>query len=198
MNLRRPMTPATTGPVSIPIRRPRPSRCEDASSAGGFGYANEWQPGRSHGKSQRSAPHLPRDGPGSLGKSSECSARRGAGQTVFRLQRRRSRNPPDQTHNPLLRLCRSRRPAVVPLRLQTPGSSAAAVLRAVNVLHRWRRCVRDLVQGIRTSSSKPLSTRVDSVGARPRAKTLPSREEGRRGPTKPRRAGPVGRKTLIR
>ena len=28
---------------------------------------------------------------------------------------------PDQTHNPLLRLCRSRRPAVVPLRLQTPG-----------------------------------------------------------------------------
>jgi hypothetical protein len=59
-----------------------------------------WQPGRSHGKSQRSAPHLPRDGQGHHGKSSECSGRRGAGQTVFRLQRRRSGSPLDQTHNP--------------------------------------------------------------------------------------------------
>lgn len=41
-----------------------------------------------------------------------------------------------------------------------------------DVLHRWRLCVRDLVQGIRTSSSKPPSTRVDSVGARPRALSI--------------------------
>jgi hypothetical protein len=41
-----------------------------------------------------------------------------------------------------------------------------------DVLHRWRRCARDLVQGARTSSSKPLSTRVDSVGADPRQRSI--------------------------
>ena len=50
-----------------------------------------------------------------------------------------------------------------------------------DVLHRWRRCARDLVQGARTSSSKPLSTRVDSVGADPRQMIHPNR--GTQGPS---------------
>jgi hypothetical protein len=37
---------------------------------------------------------------------------------------------------------------------------------------RWRGCVRDFVHGTRTSSSKPSSIRVDSVGAPPRVLSI--------------------------
>jgi hypothetical protein len=73
----------------------------------------------------------------------------------------------NQTHNPLLRAVplspASRDAAPAP----DSRSWAAAVFAGGDLLHPWRRCVRDLVQGTRTSSSKPPSTRVDSVGARP-------------------------------
>jgi hypothetical protein len=45
-------------------------------------------------------PHLPRDGPGNYGKSSERSGTRSAGQTPFRELRRRSQRTAKRTHNP--------------------------------------------------------------------------------------------------
>jgi hypothetical protein len=50
-----------------------------------------------------------------------CSGERNRWSTTLSAQSSWLGRAPDQTHNPLLRLCRSRRPAVVPLRLQTPG-----------------------------------------------------------------------------
>jgi hypothetical protein len=66
-------------------------------------------------------------------------------------------------------------------------SWAAAVFRAVTSFTFGDVCVCDLVQGTRTSSSKPLSTCVDSVGARPRAKTLPRQRKSEPGSRKTRR-----------
>jgi hypothetical protein len=63
--------------------------------------------------------------------------------------------------------CRSRCPAWC--RSAHGPVSHRCSLADGRVVHRWRRCVRDLVHGTRTGSSKAPSTRVDSAGARPRA-----------------------------
>ncbi len=59
-----------------------------------------WREVRLYQRWQRSAPHLPRDGPGNHQNSSEPSRTRIAGQTLFRGQPRRSQRPKQRTNSP--------------------------------------------------------------------------------------------------